>query len=104
MRYLFNSRGEHIANEINGQLHAVTGKNIGHMIQDGNFFIDMKGNYMGEIVYENRLLYNTMSPYRSVNYGIHGNYGNVGNYGNPGNHGSIGLLAGYRDISSSQLK
>lgn len=29
MKYLFNSSGQHVANEVNGQLHATSGQNIG---------------------------------------------------------------------------
>lgn len=58
----------------------------------------MSGHYLGEIVHQNRLMYNLSSPYRSVNFGNYGNYGNVGNYGNPGNYGSIGSIGGYRDV------
>lgn len=98
MTFLFNSKGKHIANLVNDQLHAPTGQNIGHFLKNYNIFIDMSGRYLGEIVFENRLMYNTASPYRSTNFGRYGNYGNVGNYGNPGNHGCIGTIAGYRDI------
>lgn len=98
MKFLFNSKGKHIANLVNDQLHAPTGLNIGHFLKNYNIFIDMAGRYLGEIVFENRLMYNTSSPYRSTNFGCYGNYGNVGNYGNPGNHGCIGTIAGYRDI------
>ena len=59
----------------------------------------MSGRYLGEIICQNRLMYNANSPYRSVNFGNYGNYGNVGNYGNPGNYGSIGNVGGYRDVS-----
>ena len=100
MDYLFDSRGKHIANLVNGQLHAPTGQNIGHLVKGQNIFIDMHGKYMGEIVLKNRLMYQTSSPYRSVNYGNYGNYGNVGNYGNPGNYGSIGSLAGFSDLAT----
>lgn len=58
----------------------------------------MNGRYLDEIYANNRLVFNTSSPYQSVNYGSYGNYGNVGNYGNPGNYGAIGLPGGYRDI------
>ena len=30
MEFLFNSKGKHIANLVNGQLHAPSGQNIGH--------------------------------------------------------------------------
>ena len=98
MEYLFNSKGKHIANLVNDQLHAPTGNNIGHYLTREKIFIDMNGRYLGELIHVNRLMYNNSSPYRSVNFGNHGNYGNVGNYGNPGNHGSIGMIGGYRDV------
>lgn len=100
MTFLFNSKGEHIANFVSGQLHAPHGQNIGHYRERENIFIDMQGRYLGEIVYQNRLLYNRSSPYRSVNFGNFGNYGNVGNYGNPGNYGSVAVSAGYEDVNA----
>lgn len=103
MKYLFNSSGKHIANLVNGQLHATSGPNIGHYLEQQGIFIDMHGRYLGEIVYDNRLLYRTNSPHRSVNYGNFGNYGNVGNYGNPGNHGSIGSIGGVVDVPEDKL-
>ena len=80
------------------QLHDVYGKNIGHYLKDEQIFIDMNGRYLGEIVDNNRLLYNRMSSYRGINYGIYGDYGNVGNYGNYGNIGSCSY-PGYTDIN-----
>jgi hypothetical protein len=81
MEYLFNSRGQHIANLVNNQLHAPTGKNIGHFLEKQNIFIDMQGHYLGEIIYDDRLVYNRSSPHKNTNFGVYGNYGNVGNYG-----------------------
>jgi len=98
MEFLFNSKGKHIANIVNNQLHSPTGENIGHYILNDEIFIDMRGRYLGEIFNNNRLVYNTHSSYRNVNYGSYGNYGNVGNYGNPGNYGSVSLYSGFRDI------
>lgn len=104
MKFLFDSKGKHIANEVNGQLHSTSGKNIGHFLSNYNFFIDMKGKYLGEIIYENRLLYKKNNGYGGTNFGVYGNYGNVGNYGNPGNYGSIRTISGYRDVESEKLK
>lgn len=102
MEFLFDSRGNHIANFVNGQLHAPTGQNIGHFLEEDGIFIDTWGRYLGEIVLDNRLLKNRHSPYSSVNFGVYGNYGNVGNYGNPGNYGAIALSAGYEDVNLNQ--
>lgn len=98
MQFLFDSRGRHIANFVNGQIHSPRGSNIGHYLEQQRIFIDMRGRYLGEIVYENRLMHNRYSSHRSANYGNYGNYGNIGNYGNPGNVGSIGSIGGFEDI------
>ncbi|MBU1340651.1 MAG: hypothetical protein KKE44_19590 [Proteobacteria bacterium] len=103
MEFLFNSKGQHIANFVNGQLHAPTGKNIGHYMEPQGIFIDMSGRYLGEIVNKNRLMYNRSSLNKNANYGNYGNYGNVGNYGNPGNYGSIGTIGGYEDVATPWL-
>lgn len=104
MQFLFDSRGQHIANFVGTQLHAPTGQNIGHFREREGIFIDMQGRYLGEIVAKDRLLYRTNSPYQSVNFGIYGNYGNVGNYGNPGNYGSIGMIGGFVDVPDDRLQ
>ena len=56
MKFLFNSRGQHIANEVNGQLHSTSGKNIGHFLEQHKIFIDMEGYYLGQILFENRFM------------------------------------------------
>jgi hypothetical protein len=104
MKFLFNSDGQHIANEVNGQLHAPSGQNIGHFLPQQEVFIDMRGRYLGEIVQGDRLLRKCHSPYQSTNFGNYGNYGNVGNYGNPGNHGSIGIPGGYENVDPDQFR
>lgn len=98
MKYLFDSNGQHIATLVKGRLYAPSGENIGHYMEREEIFINMSGRYLGEIIKEDRLMYKTNSPYRTVSFGSYGNYGSIGNYGNPGNHGSIGLLSGYKDI------
>lgn len=103
MKFLFNQRGQHIANFVNNQLHHPHGRNIGHFLPDHDIFIDMNGRYLGEIIHDNRLMSRRNSPYKTTNFGIYGNYGNVGNYGNPGNHGSIGTIGGFEDIDPTRL-
>ncbi|MFQ3726221.1 hypothetical protein ABLV92_02385 [Staphylococcus equorum] len=51
MKYLFDSKGNHIANLINDHLFSVDGLNIGHRVIDLDVFIDMRGNYIGEVIY-----------------------------------------------------
>lgn len=104
MKYLFDSAGRHIANLVNGQLHAPNGENIGHFLPDHDIFIDMSGRYLGEIVHDDRLMYSRMSAYRLTSFGAYGNYGNAGNYGNPGNHGNIGIVSGYSDLVANWMR
>ena len=65
IEFLFNSRGQLIANFVNGQLHAPTGQNIGHYLEAQGIFIDMSGRYLGEIVQKNRLMYKRFSPHKN---------------------------------------
>ncbi len=104
MKFLFDSRGKHIANLVNGQLHAPGGKNVGHYLEAEDIFIDRRGRYLGELLYEDRLVRRRLSGYGSVNFGIQGDYGNVGNYGSPGKVGAITLPAGYEDIDPKLLR
>lgn len=52
MQYLFDSRGRHVANEVNGHLHSPAGKNVGHFEAAAGVFIDLDGRYLGEVVRE----------------------------------------------------
>ncbi|MBE5991352.1 MAG: hypothetical protein E7247_03025 [Paenibacillaceae bacterium] len=97
MKDLHDMNGKHIANFVNGQLHNVRGKNIGHYLEREQIFIDMHGRYLGEIVNGNRLLYYKASPYMNTNFGVYGNYSNIGNYGNYGNIGHTSF-AGYVNV------
>ncbi len=72
MNRLYNSRGNHIANEVNGELHEPAGKNIGHFLTREGIFIDMRGCYLGEIVLNDRLMRNRNSRHNSVNFGSRG--------------------------------
>lgn len=96
MQYLFNSHGDHIANFVNGHLHAPSGQNIGHYLEKERIFIDMDGHYLGEIIRNDRLMRKISSPYKMITYGEYGTHSNVGNYGNPGNHSSVGSVSGLR--------
>jgi hypothetical protein len=46
MKFLFNSRGEHIANLVSRQLHSPSGENVGHYLPEESVFIDMSGRYL----------------------------------------------------------
>jgi hypothetical protein len=98
IQYLFDSRGRHIANLIGEQLHAPTGETIGRYEKTAGMFIDMSGNYLGEIVGRDRLLYNYSSSYRWRNYGNHGDCRNTCDSGTPEANGVISMPVGYGDV------
>jgi hypothetical protein len=103
MKYLFDSTGKHIANEVNGQLHALDGRNIGHFLAQPSIVIDLSGRYLGEVVAGNRLMSNTSSAFQTVRFGRLGNVGNAGSYGNPGNAGVVATHDGFEDIAAERL-
>ena len=98
MKRLFNSHGQHIADELDGRLYAPSGSNMGRYIESAKIFVDLNGNYLGEIFYDNRLLARRSSGYRSTNFGNAGTTGSIGSHGSPGNVGSIGTSSEYEDI------
>ena len=103
MRYLFDSRGRHIANEVNGRLHSPTGRNVGHLMAKLGVFVDLQGRYLGEVVRSNRLMENHRSPHRETAFSCNGDYGDAGNYGCPGSPGSVGKVAGHCDVEADRL-
>ena len=104
MQYLFNSKGKHIANFVDGRLHAPDGPNIGHYLKKEGIFVDMAGRYLGEIIRNDRLMVNVSSPHKSTTFSDFGTHSSAGSYGNPGNHSSIGRVSGYEDVSEAQLR
>lgn len=104
MEYLFNSQGQHIANQVGDQLHAPSGENIGHWLEKENIFIDMQGNYLGEIIQGNRLMHNTQSPHLDFNFGTRGDFGNAGTYRDPGRYPDIGTFEFWEDVDPDRLK
>ncbi len=95
MTRLYNSSGYHIANLVNGRLHAPTGENIGRQVDSGDL-VDISGNYLGEIVDENRLM-KRLGRGVSGCFGNAGTAGSIGNHGNPGNIGAT-TIGGYDDV------
>ncbi|GJG88788.1 hypothetical protein tb265_40570 [Gemmatimonadetes bacterium T265] len=104
MKRLFNSRGQHIANESGGRLYAPAGGNVGRQIDGAGIFVDLNGRYLGEVVYGDRLLSDQSSGYRATNFGNAGTTGSIGNAGDPGSHGAIGVPGGYEDIAPDRLR
>jgi hypothetical protein len=100
---LYDSRGTFIASVEGGRLHSPAGANDGHYLPGEGVFIDPRGQYLGEVVHGNRLMYNVGSPYRSVGFAVPGVYGDAGRFGNPGNAGAVELPDGYDDIPPERL-
>lgn len=91
-QWLFDSSGTPIA-FINGdKVFSESGSFIGRL--DGDEI--WHGEYKGEIVKGDRLLYKTSKG--SVIRGMPGTPGIPGIPGTPGSKGSIGLPGGYRDV------
>jgi hypothetical protein len=103
MQFLFNSKGDHITNFVDDRLHAPSGKYIGHYLPAERIFIDTYGNYLGEIIRGDRLMYNKSSPYKFKIFSDHGTHSSAGSYGNPGTKSSIGSVSGYADVPISRL-
>ena len=96
--FLFGISGKHVASWVDEQLYAPSGKNIGHYLSDLEIFIDMNGNYLGEIIFDDRLVHDMNSPYKSQNFGILGDFGNI-NLGNPGSYAPLSLASNYTEIN-----
>lgn len=78
MNYLYDSRGQQVACEINGLLFSPAGENIGHFVAKAQVFADRNGRYLGEIVCANRLAYNRCTKYRNTSFGPAPAKGNIG--------------------------
>ena len=77
MEFLFDSKSHNIANLVNNQLQAPNGQHIGNYLKN-DILVDMSGSYIGEIVQNNRLMYNEK-------------------------HGTMGIDNGYQDIDTPWL-
>jgi len=104
MRFLFDSRGRHVANEVNGRLHSPAGRNVGHFLATAGVFVDLEGHYLGEVVRSNRLMENHRSPHKKTAFSCQGDYGDAGNYGCAGAQKSVGQVPGHRDVKADRLQ
>lgn len=104
MQYLFNTKGMHIANLIYAKLYAPTGEHIGHYLEKEKIVIDIKGRYLGEIIQQDRLLSNQVSPLRYSQHPALGNHGAVGQYGQAGQSGHFNMGQAYQDVATPWLK
>lgn len=91
--WLYSSRGEPIVFIKDSKVFTRNGRFVGRL--EGNEV--WHGRYKGEILQNNRFLYNTSKG--SIIKGTPGTPGSPGIPGIPGSRGSIGLPGGYRDIT-----
>lgn len=68
-RPLFNSRGEHIAMELNGHLYNPDGKYIGSWNADMEAYITKDGRYLGQVVEQDRLAKDPSWRFRHLSFG-----------------------------------
>jgi hypothetical protein len=99
MKYLFDSNGGHIANELDKQLYTDKGKHVGLFLIDYNIFVDLQGKYLAEIVYENHLLHNLDSLCKTFNFGNHIKCRDIGYLGTPCFQGRIIKKSNYIDVN-----
>jgi hypothetical protein len=104
MRFLFDSRGQHVANEVSGRLHTPSGRHVGHFMEKLGIFVDLDGHYLGEIVRANRLMVNRRSPHKESDFCCYGDYGSAGNFGTPASPGRVGSVAGHADVAADRLE
>jgi hypothetical protein len=90
--WLFDSHGHPIAFVSGTNVFARSGAFIGRL-EGGEVW---RGRYVGEIVRDSRLLYNTSKG--STVRGTPGTPGTPGMPGLPGSRGGIGMPGGYRDV------
>ena len=103
MQYLFDSTGQPIAIWMNDQLYTPAGRYIAHYMVSLNIFIDRQGYYLGEILYQNRLLNRIHHAYRHVCFGSPGDYGNIDSNRQPASLGGIRQVPGFRDVEHCRL-
>ena len=98
VKLLFDSKRETISIWVEGQLYDPIAHNVGHWRATESIFIDMQGDYLGEILDENRLVRNRSSPWIRENFGRHGNCGNIGRLGSLGRVAIMTLPFGFEDV------
>jgi hypothetical protein len=101
MKFLMDSRGEHIVSVIDRRLYSPAGDNIGHYLPKLDIFIDQSGR--GEIVADDRLMFGVASPHQAVGFAVGGNYGSIGASGRPVRRPGIGHVDGFTDIPADRL-
>lgn len=103
MHHLYNSRGIHIATEVDGYLFARTGRAVGRYLPRIGIFVDLEGRYLGKTVCLNRLVRDTASKYRQHSFGPSTYQGSLGTYETPPRYSALSLPPGFEDINLTAL-
>jgi hypothetical protein len=103
MRYLFDSKGRHIANLVEDQIFTASGAHVGHWLAHLEIFIDLDGRYLGELFHEDRLLYYEHSRHREAVYGDLGGDRDVAGSGSLEGRSRILMPCGCADVVSGRL-
>jgi hypothetical protein len=68
-RHLYNSMGEHVATEYEGNIYLPEGRHLGWWNDGLSVYLDRKGYYLGEIVDDDRFARNQMFQFSHMNFG-----------------------------------
>lgn len=98
MKYLYDSKGNHIANFLNDTLHTLSGENIAQYLSNYEVFFDMKGYYLGEIIQNYYLMYNKNSPCKDMRFEVYKDNGNIGSYEKRIMRESVNFSKSYKDV------
>ena len=101
MQYLFDSSGRHIANRAGRRLYAPTGEHIGYYLPARAIFVDLSGQYLGEIRRGNRLMKKASPPWRDRSFSMPGESRDHEACGLHESLGSVGRVPGYDDLTKN---
>lgn len=94
---LFNSKGEHIATEVDGHLYAPSGRYAGYWSADMEAYISKEGRYLGQIVEDNRLGADPTWRFRHLTFSK-GYEGDRSGWNREADIGRVFLPYGFEDV------
>lgn len=97
----YNYNGQFIATAISEQLYSPHGDHLGRYIPSHKIYVDLKGNYLGQVPFANRLLRSDLYSFDEINFGEIESFGNIGYIGDIGSGGEIEEIDGFSDITIS---
>ena len=81
--FLYNSHGFHVANFLNQSLYTPAGECLGSYVPQLNIFVDLNGNYLGEVVEDHYLISKMDSPYLNMKIGVTDQKASINAYSAP---------------------